>query len=351
MYVHNLSSAFAGMDLCPSSAIDRLEFETDSDRILLSLLCGSDEFYRSTLYAYDGSVTVERMDQVIGDYLLARSLHRADITVRAIPPEMPSAMALMDIDVIYCSYTLPEGFDLSAAFWSLLQIQRVPHSARLPVYGDMNDSEVSFRVSGFKSDGTPDSCELAGYSSEDMVWVDIPAISKLAARDHGISKVTSVSLFCGDVVKSFLLIDMPSFLEFRFRNCFNCPETVYVSGVSEMVTDVSRDQAVCNGRTMQYNHQVSRSYKHTTDPLTRLEAAALSQLVEARETYVRIDLVDYPVIVTDHELKVSNDDSSLNHVKFTWRFADSRPRLFGSTLTPLLESYGIFTDQFTEPYQ
>lgn len=352
MYVHNLSSAFADIGICPSSAIESLVFESDSDRILLSLMCGSDEFYSAVLYTCDGVVTAERIDRAIGDYMLANSLHRAVITVRAMPPDMPSVMALMNVDVLYCAYTLPEGFDLSAAFHTLLQTQRVPPSAVLKVYGDMQvGADVSFRISGVKADGTFDSCEMTGSASDGFVSVDIGSMSQWAALNAYMSKVTMVSLFYGDAVKSFVVVDMPSFVEFRFRNCFNCPESVFVSGISEMVTDVSTDMAVCNGRAMQYNRSVTRSYEHTTAPLTRLEAAAVSQLVESHASEVCVGGEYYPVLFTDHELKVSNDDSTINSAKFTWRFSDSRPRLFGDSLSPLLESFGIFTHQFQDPFQ
>lgn len=352
MYVHNLSSALSDLGLCPSSAFDRLEFETDADRIDLTLMCGQDEFYRATLFAFGGRVSADRMSQVVDAYMLAKGIHRATVTVRAMPPATPSAMALMDVDVAYCSYTLPEGHDLSAAFLTLMQSQRVPPSAVLDVYGPMSYGQsVSVRVSGVDADGNPDSFGLEDIAMDGWIRLSFPEILAAAKSDHGIARLTAVSLFAGDAVKSFFVVDMPSFVEFRFRNCFNCRESVYVSGISQMVTDVSTDMAVCNGRAMQYNRTVTRSYEHSTAPLTRLEAAALSQLVESPATEICVDGEYYPVIVTDHDLKVSNDDSTLNSAKFTWRFSDSRPRLFGDGLSPLLESYGIFTHQFEEPFQ
>ncbi len=165
------------------------------------------------------------------------------------------------------------------------------------------------------------------------------------------SQVSIISVSYGDIVKSLFICDIPDYLEFRYRNCFNCPETAFVSGASVMKTEVSRDLAVCAGHSLQYNHLTSRTYEHTTAPLTRMEAAALSQLIESRSVSVIIDGKEYPVIITDHTSEVSNDDSSLNTMKFVWHFTGKRPRLFGDTLLPLMESFGIFTQEFDETYQ
>ncbi len=77
----------------------------------------------------------------------------------------------------------------------------------------------------------------------------------------------------------------------------------------------------------------------------------MSQLVESRSVSVVVDGKEYPVIISDHTCDVKNDCRTLNTMKFTWRFSGKRPRLFGDSLSPLLESYGIFTREFEEPYQ
>ncbi len=139
-------------------------------------------------------------------------------------------------------------------------------------------------------------------------------------------------------------------MTFTFRNCFNVPEPVYLPGQTVMKPEVSVDDAVCSGRTLQYNRVISRSYEFTSGPLTRHEAAALAQFLESHSVSVVVDDVAYEIVITDQSTEISSDASSLNVLKFTWQFADRRPHLFGDDLDPLLYSSQIFTEQFQQQY-
>lgn len=140
-------------------------------------------------------------------------------------------------------------------------------------------------------------------------------------------RVSAVTVLYGNAVKYLFIHDRPDALEFRFRNCFNCMESVFISGSSVMKTEVSRESAFCSGESLQYNHLTTRTYEHSTAPLTGMEMAAMSQLIEARSAFVVFDGTECPVVISDHTSELSNDDSTLNTVKFTWKFIGKRPDL------------------------
>lgn len=352
MYVDFLSSDLAERSICVTSAIGRIDISTDAPSLRISLSADGAEFYSARIYAYDGKVSVDDLASVIELHFQRQGWHRHAVTISAIVADAPEVSDSMTLDCLYCSYDLPEDFDLSKSFYTCFQTQRVPPSAEFPVYGPMTqDSVVSLRVSGRDADFNPASYELQMFAADGYIRISIPEIAERCLTLGGLQRIYTVSIFCGDIVKSVFIYNMPDFLEFSFRNCFNCPETIFVPGKSVMKTEVSRDLAYSSGHVLQYNYMTTRTYEHTTAPLTRMEAAVISQLVESRYVSVTVDGKVYPVAITDHTSEVSNDDSTLNSLKFTWRFTGKRPRLFGDSLSPLMESYGIFTKQFEEPYQ
>lgn len=352
MFVEFLSSDIADRPICATSALGRLVVSTDAESVRVSLSHENEGFYSATLYAYDGAVYVDDLASVIESLFLRLGWHSHSIRISVSASGHPDISAFMDINCLYCSYDMPDDFDPSVSFFTCLQAQRVPPSAVLKVYGQVaKNNPVRFGVSGTLADGTRAACNILSTAGDGYISVDIPDIISQCKSVYSFASVSIVSVVYGSMSKSYFICEMPDCLEFRFRNCFNVPETIFVSGSSVMKTEVSRDSAFCAGKILQYNHLTTRTYEHTTAPLTRMEAAAMSQLIESMQSAVVTDGTEYPVIIDDHTSEVSNDDSSLNALKFTWRFTGRRPRLFGETLSPLLESFGIFTTQFTEPYQ
>ena len=352
MFVEFLSKTLADKQVCVTSAIGRLSVSTDAPSVTVTLSNEGMEFYRATLYAYNGRVSVDDLASVIELRFLSLGWHLHSVRISVAATSDPTVSDYMDLNCLYCAYDMPDDYDPSLSFFSCFQSQRVPPSAVIRFYGMIfRNSPVRFNVSGFTADGTPAACEILSSSFDGYVTVDIPSIINTCRSDFDMATVSVVSVFCNGIGKSLFICSMPDALEFRFRNCFNCPETVFVTGSSVMKTEASRELAICAGQIQQYNHSTDRTYEHTTAPLTRPEAAAMSQLIESRSVSVVIDGKEYPVLITDHTSDVSNDDSSLNSLKFTWRFAGKRPRLSGDSLSPLMEPFGIFTSQFDDPFQ
>ncbi|MDE6022375.1 MAG: hypothetical protein K2G13_02620, partial [Muribaculaceae bacterium] len=287
MYVEFLSSELADRAVCVTSAIGRLSVSTDASAVKVSLSNEGNEFYSATLSAYDGIVTIDDLASVIELYFIRLGWHMHSIRFTVSAVDDPEVSDYMDVNCLYCAYDMPADYNPAHSFFTCLPDQRVPYYAVMNVYGLVaKNNPVRFNVSGLKADGSQTSCEIESTAMDGFVSVDIPSLIALCKSEHSFSKVLVVSVFYGNLVKSFFICDMQDALEFRFRNCFNCPETVFISGSSVMKTDVSRDSAVCAGKTMQYNHLTTRTYQHNTAPLTRMEAAAMSQLIESRSASV-----------------------------------------------------------------
>ncbi|MDE6022374.1 MAG: hypothetical protein K2G13_02615 [Muribaculaceae bacterium] len=326
MFVEFLSTELADRTVCVTSAIGRLSVSTDASAVKVTLSHEGNEFYSATLYAYDGAVTIDDLASVIELYFIRLDWHIHSIRFTVTAVDDTSVSSYMDVNCLYCAYDLPEEYDPSESFFTTLQVQRIPASAKLDIYGMVvKNNPVRYHISGFKSDGSLTVCEILSSAMNGFVTVDIPSIISTCKSDYSMERISAISVVYGSLTKYFFIYDTPNTLEFRFRNCFNCMETVFISGSSVMKTEVTRDTALCAGRSQQFNQLTTRTYEHNTAPLTRMEAAAMSQLIESHSAFVVIGGAEYPVVITDHTSEISNDDSTLNIMNFTWRFIGKRP--------------------------
>ena len=351
MFVQILSYGLADRAICPTSAIRDIDMSTDAPSLRVSLTAGADEIYAAVLYAYSGKVTLADAGAVIEQWMRMADCYRAYVTVRASCPADSSVSASMVISCLFCSYEVPDSFDLSATFFSALRVHRVPADARFRLYGPVSASDpVLVNIAGVDADGSQASGSVDLMASDGYVGVDVKAWTDHVCSHTSVARPCMMSIRCRGLEKTLIIVRDPQYLGFAFRNGFNCPEPVWISGVSVLKPEVSVDSAVCSGRLMQYNRVLTRTYEHTSGPLTRSEAASMLQMLESHSVAVLIDGGYSDIVITDHSTEVSADDATLNVLKFSWRFADRRPHLFGDDLDSLLYSSGIFTEQYQSQY-
>ena len=123
---------------------------------------------------------------------------------------------------------------------------------------------------------------------------------------------------------------------FCFLNFFNIVEDIYL--VCYTTDKVKSDRSLATmGRAVQfYDVHNSKEYETETAPLTSFECNLFEQMLLS--TQVRLPLGDnaesetdfeamFPILITDFTSEISDSNTELNTVKFTWQFADSVPRL------------------------
>lgn len=351
MNVEFLSTELAERTLCPTSAIGRIDVSTDDASVRMTMQVNGREIYSSILYAYNGTVSLFDAGHLIETYFRAHSLFRANVSVKASCSSDSSVFTSMTIDCLHCSHVVPESFDASQIFFSCLRTHRVARTAKFKLYGPMAGGvSVIVNIAGLDPAGNPTSGTVYTMSADGYIDVDIPSWISSVVANTAIAVPTMMSIRCNGMEKTLYIARDPEYMTFTFRNCFNVPETIYLPGQTVMKPEVSVDDAVCSGRTVQYNRVISRSYEFTSGPLTRHEVAALAQFLESQSVSVVVDDVAYEIVITDQSTEISSDASSLNVLKFPWQFADRRPHLFGDDLDPLLYSSQIFTEQFQQQY-
>ena len=127
-----------------------------------------------------------------------------------------------------------------------------------------------------------------------------------------------------------------------FRNCFNCWDTLFFTGTKENTLDVKRSFAYVNGRYMMYDIDDTESFKANSGVLDECLILLAKDLARARCVFLmdKLGNATYELVVTDSEIKYTNDDDSLPTMDFTFRRTElvtglivpnRPPKLFDST--------------------
>lgn len=346
-----------------TSLMTNVRATTDKNKIEVSLSCESgaggdiETFYSTTLYAFDNVVELSDVGTLIEEYFRLRHKVAAMITICF-------DNVSMDVHFLYCEYAMPEWFDVSNTFFLASMAQRVHQDSTITIAAYNHGLANDFIIKAVGQHTYDDDLGVVtrrvqrSLNNESSTYFSVAEIIKWAlnmsdeeAGDE-LRDVKYFSIEYAGVQKMFFIVPAPAYLTFSFRNIFNVEEFIDVVGEITTKTEVSRDTAVCNGRSKQYDRNVSRTYDVQTEPLTSEEIAVFEQFLASHEVLMYLEGTDWDVIITDHTCEPSSADDKLTTVKFTWRFADKRPRLFDSAFNGIMPTRrSIFSDQFSPEYE
>lgn len=363
MSTTNINPNLDGARYLPTSLIASIKASTDKSRVDVSLSCEAgldgepETFYSTSLYAYDGIVEFNDVGPLIEEYFRMRDkvADMISITIDDIS---------MDVHCLYCEYDMPDAFDPDDTFFISAMTQRVHQDSTVAISAVDRGSATPFIIKAVGHSADDNSLAVASrslfrqFGPGYTVYITVDEIIRWALNQTeeeagvDLTDVLYFSIEYGGIRKMCYFVPDTAYYTFSFRNIFNVTEFIDIVGVVTTKTDVSRDTAVCSGRSRQYDRVVTRTYQVTTAPIPSDEIAMFEQFVASHDINMRLEGNDWPVIITDHTCEPSTDDESLATLKFTWRFADRRPRVFESEINGILPSRRkIFDDKFTPEYE
>ena len=329
--------------------------------VALSCLCGDKGaevcIFSTVLYSFDGVVALDDAGSLVEEFFRSHNLVCDEV-------KFSFGDASASAKVLYCEYAMPESFAVEKSLLVAAGVQRVHRDSTVAIAAipGSDSQKASVRVVGHK----PGSEELAVvrremvpyFNSEYTAYFSVADIISWAvgagAEDEGatICDVLYFSIDFNDAQKLCFIMPTPYCLTFAFRNGFNVKEYIDVAGLVVTKTEVDSGSAVCSGRMRQYDRRVSRSYQVETESLTVDEVHLFEQFIASHEIMVLSDGAEWPVVITDRTCEPSSDDDSLTTIKFTWRFADRRPRLFPTAVDGIVSAHrDIFDDKFSPEYE
>lgn len=358
-----LQSYFDGMQYVLTSDISSLRASTDKKRIDVSMTCDNgldgciETFYASSLYAFDNVVELPDAGSLIEEYFRLRN--KVIDTVTIVFDDIS-----VDVNCLYCEYAMPEGFNPENSFFIAAAAQRVHQDSTVAIAAVSRGDSVPFAIKAVGhslSDGGLCAVEksvVQPFNQECTTYFRVADVIQLALDNSDNSTaeplrdVLYFSIDYAGIQKMCFIVPAPAYLTFSFRNAFNVEESLDVVGVMTTKTEVSRDVVVCGGHSIQYDRAIARTYQVQTEPLPQEEVCIFEQFLASHRVSLRLDDYECDIIIADHTCEPSSDDESLATVKFTWRFAGQRPRIFASLMDGTMPSRRkIFDDTFSPEYE
>lgn len=344
--------------------VPRIQARTDKERIEVSLTCENgldgdiETFYSTSLYAFDNVVELSDVGTLIEVYFRMR--HKVADTITIVFDGIS-----MDVHFLYCEYAMPDDFDPEKTFFIASHVQRVHQDSTIAIAAVDRGSATPFIIKAVghnMADGNLSVVEKSVHQKFDHAGVTYFAVADIIRwaldktdEEAGVNlrDVLYFSIEYYGIQKMCYIVPAPAYLTFSFRNVFNVEEFLDVVGEMTTKTAVSREVAICKGSSKHYDRSIERTYQIQTEPLTNDEVGIFEQFIASHYVVMWLEGNDWDVIITDHTCEPSTDDDTLTTIKFTWRFADRRPRIFDSLMgNGIMPSRRrIFNDTFSPEYE
>ena len=348
-----------------SSDLQDVNIFTDHSFVDFRLSCGPSTVVESRYYAYNGTIIISDICSLIEDYLAGQTENTlSEFTISATAGD---ESAELSFTVLYCDRTLglfaPEDW-LRQNFLTLSQSRRIAPDDFIQLSWYTTEREgISFRVyATFINDkGVRDTYYYAhsgngliahfnGIMTE-CVWLrQVREKIKTALKLESLT-LLSVSIRCGDRSASFYIDHaLAGVVPFYYLNCFGVPEHISLPRTTTEKIKTDRSIATVGKSSQFYDITTSKEYEVVTGALSSDECLQVEQMLTSPSVGVPFgpDEVMYEtdfdalhiILISDFTSEISDGNDKLNSVKFTWRFADNKPKVAARN------SPGIFNDKF-----
>ncbi len=348
-----------GPGLIKSSAIPTVEASvTGADSVSVWLAPDAEDIdkaiYFTTLYAFNGKISIYELDQLIEEDMRRRGVVVYDYELHIGP-------LTIALQVLYCDY-VADGFNADCSFLTTLPTQRAyaDSNVLLTLVGDdskptlirglmIHDEDDTF------SDDKHNRYEHFSVETEDaMVAGEVMSVPFDGWEDRYTSYnstdgVRLLNAVISNGRRTKVVYFMPGKPDIRlvFLNCFNAYESIDLKGLMTEKTKVEKETAIVAGKRVAYNQRTEKEYEFVSEGLTDSEAVSIDQLLNSHKVWVFVDGKATPIIITDHTCENDNNNEAQPNIKFTWIFADQRPLINPEAMAASLQKPGIFTQEFT----
>ena len=328
----------------PSSLLKDIRITlTDATSATVKVITGeSTEILSLDLDAYDGVITLYDLRSVVEEYMLSHDLACKAFTIQVLLSG--TTLATRSVTIIYCSHTVDDISVLRTHFLTTLHY-KLTHRSLLEklsffcLTGDSLKEEWTIytcltanvnvvRVDTFVNYAS----QTASTNQVRQILVDYDSVVEYLEDNMSNWytqpwKILAIVVTVGTRTFSFYYTDKVPALAFAFRNAFNVYEVCALSAVTTDVSEVERSSAVIGGKTEFYDQTETHSYEVESAPLPTNIAYWIRQMFCSHSVYLHQrndDSYDYPVLITESKCEVSDDNTQLSTVKFTWQYEDGK---------------------------
>ena len=342
-----------------SSQLPDPEWSSSSEHVLVELYDTSEgiQFLLVTLTPHDGRVRLWELREAVEQHMRSMDVSLITLEVRIAEVGDSESTTSATVNVVYCDKDVIGA----AALWLDNRFLSTVDWKPLPPEGAAETLYFVERVTG--ADVTPSINVAYRGASGEVQHLTIAASEPLTA-DGSVQSVTfdmaTVAARVGAVVDGpFTVLALTVHVghramqyyreapeanaSFLFLNCFNVPEWARLTCSTTTKTKDERKLGRVGRRRVLYNPSREVEHEVQTSPLEMAHAAWIDQLITSPGVWLADGT---PVVITEGECAVSDDNGALNSAKFTWLCSDGRG-LLQVTARALRIFTSAFTYQFT----
>jgi hypothetical protein len=227
-------------------------------------------------------------------------------------------------------------------FLSPVDVKIIPYNAYDILYwilkpGDTNGEKIHITYTA--SDGTQkqmtidnsDSSSESDYFAT-MMFVRPKIYINAVKNIDADATLNSFTILIGDRARTYYIDYNQANLAFHFANSFNCVESIFFNALTKKVAQFDRQETKIGGATANYDFDLNTTYQSEISNLTDQQMDLVNDFLFSRFVYYNNPKSPglFPteqVIISDITCEKADDDSKLNSVKFSWKFAQQPNRL------------------------
>lgn len=352
-----------------SSDLPDITIFTDHEFVDFRLLAGGYALLEGRYYALDGSTVVSDISSIIEHFLAGNTDNNLfDFKLEA---KAGGDAATANLNVLYCDKSTglfdPEKW-LKENFLTLSPFRRLAPDSYINVSWYTTEREgISFRVYAtfindkgqrdtyqYVKSGNGQIAHINGIMSELIYLSDIRQKIISAKKIESLT-LQSVTVRCGERSATFFIDPaLADIVPFFYLNCFGVAEQLSLQRTTTEKVKSDRSIATLGKTSCFYDVTTSKEYEVESAALTSDECLQVEQMLTSPSVRIpygsNVALYDtdfdalIPILITDFTSELSDTDEKLNSVKFTWRFAENRPKV------AVPKSPGIFNDKYNPSF-
>lgn len=325
---------------------DAIDIAIDGASAELFVMAFSQPIFQTTLFSYNGLITLYDLRSVMEDYLLSSETPLAAIQIWVNDSAATSTFYSSEIYVLYSQFSIPNSDTFFRHRFLTTRTSFGIHrsgSQYISYLALMDEHMDSYTETVTRSNDGTISVNRIGATTSNYHFPQVISqtvnVEDIAQQVSG--QLLAFTIHRGQRSLTFYVTDEDPDLRLSFRNAFNTLEIAEIFAATTVKQKINRSEANILHTSSFYDQTNETSYEVETSALPYEDALWLNQLISSQ--HVMKDNRD--ILITDSDSEISDSAAATNRHKFTYKFARNEQPLQNPT------SPQLFTSEFQPQFQ
>ena len=337
---------------------DNIEIAIDGASAEVFVMTGAVPIFQTTLFAYEGMITLYDLRAIMDEYLQSNSHPMAIANIWVNDEAAEETYISPEMYVVYSDFLIQDTTTFFRNHFLTTRSSFRIHRDGVQMLSWLGNTDEMV-------DCYTDAVSLENSGNATINRIEVPAIryrfpeiscdeinvQEIAAQVNG--KLVSFTVHRGNRSMTFYVTDETPDTVISFCNAFNVMENAELFAVTTIKQKVEHSEANCQRNRIFYDRRTEHTYEVETAALPYEEAVWLQQLVASHHVTLihqrtlnpQPSTLNIPILITDSESEISDSDSETNRHKFSYKFARNEQTLIPPTIPQ------VFSEEYQSQFQ